>query len=403
MVNSNSDPLAGVSGDTVLAIICGSDRIGQLLQPLGGYPVLNYSMAAAIQSHQVGKILVTGGLKLVEAARETAACLEFPIDKVAPLALPLSSLSCKSIKGFLLGAGRQHLVDLAGDAYKTVVFLDPAWPLHPNGALNSAIKLFNSHQSQARITSATQIASADKWWTQSADGKLEPWTIPADQQLYAQSGHFDIAAVSLAAAPVKSQPFVLDSRYDLNTADSFIHERAEWVVKYSGLDLVFPGRNRRSLPDHVVMLVMDFDGVLSDNKVWVNEEGQEMIAANRSDSLGMVILRRAGIEPMVLSMETNPVVSARCRKMNVPVLQGINDKAPILAQYLAEKSIDPSRVVYIGNDVNDLPCFPLVGYAVAVADAHPAVIRQADLVLSRAGGHAAVRELCDLLASRTAV
>jgi N-acylneuraminate cytidylyltransferase len=171
-------------------------------------------------------------------------------------------------------------------------------------------------------------------------------------------------------------------------------------VQFSALDMVYPGHRSRPLPEKVALLVMDFDGVLTDNRVWVDEGGHEHIAANRSDSLGLAFLRRAGIEALVISMETNPVVAARCRKMNVPVLQGINDKAAVLSQYLADKSIDPSQVVYLGNDVNDLVCFPLVACAVAVADSLPAVLHEADLVLASRGGHAAVRELCDLLILR---
>jgi N-acylneuraminate cytidylyltransferase len=104
---------------------------------------------------------------------------------------------------------------------------------------------------------------------------------------------------------------------------------------------------------------------------------------------------------MVLSKETNPVVAARCRKLNLPVLQGINDKATVLRRYLEEHGIDPQHVVYLGNDTNDLPCFDVVGCAVAVVDSQPVVLRQADLVLSRKGGHGAVRELCDLIIQRT--
>jgi N-acylneuraminate cytidylyltransferase len=122
-----------------------------------------------------------------------------------------------------------------------------------------------------------------------------------------------------------------------------------------------------------------------------------MVAANRSDSLGIIMLRQAGVETVVISMETNPVVAARCRKMHVPYIQGENDKASALKNLLADRKIDASEVVYLGNDVNDLPCFPLVGWAVAVADSLPDVASQADYVLTRPGGHAAVRELCDLI------
>jgi YrbI family 3-deoxy-D-manno-octulosonate 8-phosphate phosphatase len=102
----------------------------------------------------------------------------------------------------------------------------------------------------------------------------------------------------------------------------------------------------------------------------------------------------------VISKERNLVVEARCRKMQVPVMQAVDDKAAALKKVISEKGLEPSEVIYMGNDTNDLPCFPIVAYTVAPADAHPDVIRQADLVLTLTGGHGAVRELCDILLSR---
>ena len=151
------------------------------------------------------------------------------------------------------------------------------------------------------------------------------------------------------------------------------------------------------MPEAIRLLVLDFDGVLTDNRVWVDQDGREMVAANRSDSLGINRLRQAGVETVVISLETNPVVAARCRKMNIPWIQGEKDKAAALRKLLQERNINADEVVYLGNDMNDLPCFPLVGWAVAVADAMPEVARQADFVLTRSGGQAAVRELCDLI------
>jgi len=182
---------------------------------------------------------------------------------------------------------------------------------------------------------------------------------------------------------------------DLDTLNDWV--RAEWLAIYGGLDMIWPVKPRRTMPEIIELLILDFDGVLTDNRVWVDQDGREMVVANRSDSYGISLLRQVGIETVVISKETNPVVAARCRKMNVPYFQGENDKASALKKVLAERNITSSHVVYVGNDVNDLPCFPLVGWAVAVADAIPEVARKADFVLSRPGGYLAVRELCDLI------
>ena len=111
-------------------------------------------------------------------------------------------------------------------------------------------------------------------------------------------------------------------------------------------------------------------------------------------------MKEAGVEVIILSKEKNPVVKARGNKLKINVYQGIDEKGKELVEIVKEKGLSAEDVVYVGNDINDLPCFPLVGLAVAVADAHPDVKNQAGLVLSRKGGFGAVREICDLIADK---
>jgi len=116
--------------------------------------------------------------------------------------------------------------------------------------------------------------------------------------------------------------------------------------------------------------------------------------------MGIELLHKAGIEMMVLSTEPNPVVAARCQKLSLPYLHGIGLKDEALTKILKERNLNPQNVIYLGNDVNDLPCFSVVGCAVVVADAHPEVLTVADIVLTKKGGDGAVRELCDVLLAR---
>ena len=113
-------------------------------------------------------------------------------------------------------------------------------------------------------------------------------------------------------------------------------------------------------------------------------------------------LRQRGVEVMILSSEVNSVVTARAKKMGVEAVHGIGilKKGEALQQLLIEKKVDASHVVFVGNDFNDLACFEIAGWAVAVADAYPEVARAADYVLTKAGGYGAVRELCDLILKR---
>ncbi len=161
--------------------------------------------------------------------------------------------------------------------------------------------------------------------------------------------------------------------------------------------MVRPGPGKRPLPSQVALVVFDFDGVMTDDRVWVDQDGHESVAAHRGDGMGIALLRKAGIPAIVLSTEPNPVVAARCRKLGLPVQQDIQDKAEAVRKLLSERQVDPAQVIYLGNDINDLPCFPLVGCAVVVADAHPEAKVAADLVLEHNGGHGAVRELVDII------
>jgi 3-deoxy-D-manno-octulosonate 8-phosphate phosphatase (KDO 8-P phosphatase) len=146
------------------------------------------------------------------------------------------------------------------------------------------------------------------------------------------------------------------------------------------------------------LVVFDFDGVLTDNTVIVSQDGQESVRCWRSDGLGLQRVTRLGIACMILSTETNPVVSARAAKLRLPCRQGESDKAAALREIMTERGVAPEQTAYMGNDVNDADCFRLVGLPIAVADAHPDIL---PLVVHRTvapGGRGAVREFCDLLA-----
>ena len=148
----------------------------------------------------------------------------------------------------------------------------------------------------------------------------------------------------------------------------------------------------------VAFVVFDFDGVMTDNRVLVAEDGRESVFCSRADGLGVQMLLRAGVGCLVLSTETNPVVSARAAKLGVECVQGLGDaKGEALRGILRDRTLDPAAVAYVGNDVNDIECLRQVGVPVCVADAWPAVRRAARFVTARRGGDGAVREVCDLV------
>jgi len=152
--------------------------------------------------------------------------------------------------------------------------------------------------------------------------------------------------------------------------------------------------NIQTIPvSSIDLIVYDFDGVMTDNRVFVLEDGTEGVIANRADGLGIDRFRELGIPQMILSTETNPVVKARGKKLVLEVIASCKDKRQTLCSYCEQNGYDMKRVVYLGNDLNDLKVMKIVGYPVAPADAHPEVRAIAKVVTRTKGGEGVIKEL----------
>ncbi len=151
----------------------------------------------------------------------------------------------------------------------------------------------------------------------------------------------------------------------------------------------------RPLLRRVRFAVFDFDGVFTDNRVWVNEQGEEMLAFTRSDGLGLRRLDEVGVVYVIVSTEPNPIVRARAEKLRVDCIQGVEDKLAVVRERTEAAGVPLESVAYIGNDVNDAECLRAVGVPVVPSDAWPEVKPLARWVLSRPGGAGCVREFCD--------
>jgi 3-deoxy-D-manno-octulosonate 8-phosphate phosphatase (KDO 8-P phosphatase) len=149
--------------------------------------------------------------------------------------------------------------------------------------------------------------------------------------------------------------------------------------------------------ENISLIIFDFDGVLTDNRVIVSQDGSESVVCNRADGLGFDMLRAAGLPCFILSTETNPVVSRRAQKLKVDVLQGATDKGLVVRNIIKSRQLDPEKVVYVGNDLNDMPAFNEVGWRICPSDAVDEVKLICRLVLSSPGGGGVVREIARLL------
>ena len=379
------------------------------VRDFAGFPLIAYSISAALQSETVTRVVVsTDDEEIAAVARKHGA--EVPFMRPAEHAQD-STLDLPVFAHVL-----QTLADTDGYHPDVVVQLRPTSPFRPVTMVDDAVRLLldNPEADSVRGVVPAGQNPHKMWRIDEASGRMtallqvegidEPYNSPRQKlpPVYWQTGHID--AIRPRAILEKNSmsgdvilPLLIDPAYtvDIDTPADWM--RYEWQMEQGGLEMVRPGQKGRVFPGEVDLVIFDFDGVMTDNKVYVDQNGFEMVAANRGDGAGIKMLRRAGIDTMVLSTEVNPVVEARCRKLDTPALQGIEDKGMALKTYFAGHDIDPEKVIYVGNDLNDMPCFPLVGFGVAVADAVPEVRSAADMVLSRNGGDGAVRELCDLI------
>ncbi len=376
-----------------------------------GHPLIAYSIAAGLQAETVTRVIVsTDDEEIAAIAREYGA--EVPFLRPAHLALD----ETPDYPVFLHAL--RWLEEREGYRPDIIVQLRPTSPIRPRNLVDRGVRLLLEHPEADSVRAVVPSGQNPfKMWRIEDDGYMrplltvegipEPYNAPRQRlpQTFWQTGHLDVMwrRTLLEKGSMTGQrilPLLVEPRYTVDLDNPWDWERAEWTALHRDLDMVWPGRRPRPMPQRVDLLVLDFDGVFTDNRVWVDETGREAVMAHRGDGMGLEMLRKAGIRAVVLSKETNPVVAARCRKLNLPVWQGVEDKATLLRRLLEEWQVDPRFTVYLGNDVNDIPCFSLVGWAVVVADAHPQAKRAADKVLRTPGGFGAIRELVDLILTR---
>ncbi len=380
------------------------------IRRFAGHPLLAYSIAAGKAARTVGRVLVsTDDPETAAIARRYGA--EVPFLRPAELAqdetpdLPVFQHALRWLKGE------------EGYLPEVVVQLRPTSPLRPPGCVDEAVEILFADSEADSVRGVVPAGQNPyKMWRIDEAGRMrpllasehrEPYNLPRQMLpvTYWQTGHID--AIRTTTITVKEMmsgetilPYILPAEYMVDIDTEWDWQRAERRIQDGRLQIIRPLDGPRSLPEKLRLVVLDFDGVLTDNRVWVDQEGRESIAANRSDGLGIARLKQHGIQIVVLSAEANPVVAARCNKLGVSLVQGVVNKDEALRTLLAEEEISADAAVYVGNDVNDLPCFPLVSFSVAVSDAHPEVLAEADMILSRRGGHGAVRELSDLILQR---
>gem|GEM_PF-226414 len=178
-----------------------------------------------------------------------------------------------------------------------------------------------------------------------------------------------------------------------------LREAARSVAVVAAAQTAAPGGDLGDRTRRIRMVIFDFDGVFTDNRVHVSQDGVEAVSCWRSDGLGLRKLQALDIATVVVSSETNPVVAARCRKLGIRCIQAAADKLAVGRNLAAEAGIDMDEVAFVGNDINDASLLRAVGIPIVVRDAHPDVWPLAVYRTLATGGHGAVREICELIAA----
>ncbi len=384
------------------------------IRDFGGAPLIAWSIAAALRAETVTRVIVsTDDEEIAAVAREWGA--ETPFLRPAELAQDDTT----DYPVF------RHALDwlAAHENYRpeVVVQLRPTSPVRPIHLVDDAVKLLLEHPFADCVRGVVPSGQNPfKMWTLDpesgrmlpllrVEGAAEPYNAPRQNlpKTYWQTGHID--AIRAETILNKSSltgdvilPLMIDPRYTVDIDTPADWERYERLLQDPQIQAVDPLVNRRAFPARVSLLLMDFDGVLSDDLVITDQDGRESVRCSRSDGLGLSLLREnTDIQAAVLSREENPVVSARCRKLKLEVFQGIREKGLALKELILSRGWKPEEILYLGNDLPDLAVLPLVGYFAAPADAHPQVLRRADLILKHRGGRGAVREICERLLKNT--
>ncbi len=150
-------------------------------------------------------------------------------------------------------------------------------------------------------------------------------------------------------------------------------------------------------PIKIKLIVYDFDGVMTDNKVYVDQDGKETVQVNRGDGLGISEIKKLGIEQIIISTEKNPVVITRAKKLGIYCLQGIENKKDVLINFCQKNDYELEYVAYVGNDINDKEAMEIVGYSFCPSDAHGSIKKISNHILDTKGGNGVIRELLDFI------
>lgn len=364
---------------------------GKNLKIIGGVPLIGRAIAACFAVDAIEKVYVTTDDHAIADAAIAAGALV--IDRPAELANDTATS-----ESALLHALEQ--IKASGITPSTTVFIQATSPFIPSAQLASAV---------AKVESATYdvvfsaVETYGFLWRddkgQAAGVNHDPSFRPRRQDRephFLETGAFYV----MNTAGFEKAGFRFFGKVGIEEVPESSAIEIDNVEQLAIAQMLAQATAKDFSPLNVKALVMDFDGVHTDDLAYVDDKGTESVRVSRSDGLGLGKLRGLNFPMLILSKETNPVVSKRGQKLGIETIQGIDDKLPVLKKWVEDHGLTLQEIAYVGNDINDIPCLEVVGFPIAPADARPEVLALARVVTRHKGGRGALREVADrILAS----
>lgn len=359
---------------------------------IAGKPLLSHTVAHALGANAVDRVYVsTDDAEISEIAVNAGALV---IDR--PIELSGDEVTTEQALEHAL----QVMEEQDGIDPEILVLLQCTSPIREPEDIDSAVSMVSS----SSFDSVLSVSQSHRFIWRSEDGQAvpvnyDPLYRPRRQEMtreFVENGSLYVfkpkgfrESGSRLHGKIGMHVMGPSSSIEIDSQRDF--EFCEWVISH-----------QRHVPPNadtlrqIKTVVLDFDGVMTDNRVIVLQDGSEAVTCSRSDGMGIQQLLAEGVDALVLSTEANPVVQARCSKLDIPCIQNLGmNKAQAFREYLSGNELSADDVLYLGNDVNDLECMKIAGLSVTVSDAHASVLEVADWVLTASGGSGAVREVAD--------
>lgn len=364
------------------------------LRMVGKHSLIGRAVIAAKGANSINEVYVSTDDD--EIASEATRCGAKVIKRPANISGDMAS----SEEGWLHAL---HEVNSKGHNPDYLAFLQCTSPFTTSEDLDGCIKMIEDTQASCVLSVIEDHAFTWKWPKSGSavgvnhDEKVKRQRRQDLDKSYKESGAFYVVKSEdfkqaenrfcgdIALYEVQHPPIEIDTEDDLEICNSIELGRRQKLTGNINLD-------------QVKALVMDFDGVHTNDKVMVDQNGLESVQVSRSDGMGIERLRRFGsVEMLILSKEQNPVVQQRAKKLKIECLNGIDNKLEALENWISEKSLTWDDVLYVGNDVNDIEVLKCAGIACCPSDAHPSVIDYVDWQLPTNGGDGVLRYISDKL------